>query len=148
MWGNRRFLPHIERSGNPRRSGRHLARPNASPPKEKGTFRCPFAEKEEQGKPVPRRQGERHLPALLCGGKQGIFRAKRRKFPPHRGQSPLWKNAAIQAVPVTRAPAPYFPQVVDRGRAGILQWRKQRRTKGEWSHEAGTDRTRTLRLRQ
>ena len=42
MWGNRRFLPHIERSGSPRRSGRHLAQPNASSPKEKGTFRCPF----------------------------------------------------------------------------------------------------------
>ena len=26
----------------PRRCGRHLARPNAFPPKEKGTFRCPF----------------------------------------------------------------------------------------------------------
>ena len=47
-----------------------------------------------------------------------------------------------------QASAPHFPQVVDRGRAGILQWRKQRRTKGEWSHEAGTDRTRTLRLQQ
>ena len=40
--GNRRFLPHMERSGSPRRSGRHLAMPNALAPKEKGTFRCPF----------------------------------------------------------------------------------------------------------
>lgn len=42
VWGNRRFLPHMERSGSPRRSGRHLAMPNALAPKEKGTFRCPF----------------------------------------------------------------------------------------------------------
>ena len=27
----------------PRHCGRHLARPNAFPPKEKGTFRCPFS---------------------------------------------------------------------------------------------------------
>src|SRR5699024_2755749 len=40
-----------------------------------------------------RRQAERHLPTFPCGGKQGIFRAKRRKFPPHRGQSPLWKKS-------------------------------------------------------
>lgn len=38
VWGNRRFLPHMERSGSPRRSGRHLAMPNALAPKEKGTF--------------------------------------------------------------------------------------------------------------
>lgn len=42
VWGNRRFLPHMERSGSPRRSGRHLAMPNALAAKEKGTFRCPF----------------------------------------------------------------------------------------------------------
>ena len=42
VWGNRRFLPQMERSGRPRRSGRHLAMPNALAPKEKGTFRCPF----------------------------------------------------------------------------------------------------------
>ena len=48
----------------------------------------------DKGKPAPRRQAEGHLPTLPCGGKQGIFRAERRKFPPHRGQSPLWKNPA------------------------------------------------------
>lgn len=42
VWGNRRFLPQMERSGSPRRSGRHLAMPNALASKEKGTFRCPF----------------------------------------------------------------------------------------------------------
>lgn len=42
VWGNHRFLPHMERSGSPRRSGRHLAMPNALAAKEKGTFRCPF----------------------------------------------------------------------------------------------------------
>lgn len=42
VWGNRRFLPHMERSGSPRRSGRHLAMPNALAAKEKGTFRRPF----------------------------------------------------------------------------------------------------------
>ena len=42
VWGNHRFLPHMERSGSPRRSGRHLAMPNALASKEKGTFRCPF----------------------------------------------------------------------------------------------------------
>lgn len=40
--GNRRFLPHMERCGSPRRSGQHLAMPNALAAKEKGTFRCPF----------------------------------------------------------------------------------------------------------
>lgn len=43
VWGNRRFLPHMERSGSPRRSGRHLA------PKEKGTFRRPFLFGAEDG---------------------------------------------------------------------------------------------------
>ena len=94
------------------------------------------------------RQTGWYLPPSSVGVNRRFSEHQRRKPPPHRGQSPLWKNAAIQAVPVTRAPAPHFPQVVDRGRAGILQWRKQRRTKGEWSHEAGTDRTRTLRLQQ
>lgn len=94
------------------------------------------------------RQTGWYLPPSSVGVNRRFSEHQRRKPPPHRGQSPLWKNAAIQAVPVARAPAPHFPQVVDRGRAGILQWRKQRRTKGEWSHEAGTDRTRTLRLRQ
>ena len=42
VWENRRFLPHMERSGSPCRSGRHLAMPNALAAKEKGTFRCPF----------------------------------------------------------------------------------------------------------
>ena len=42
VWGNRRFLPHMERSGSPRRSRRHLAMPNALAPKEKGTFRRLF----------------------------------------------------------------------------------------------------------
>ena len=51
-----------------------------------------MARLKNKGKPVPRRQAERHLPTLPCGGKQGIFRARRRKFPSHRGQSPLWKN--------------------------------------------------------
>ena len=49
VWGNRRFLPHMERSGSPRRSGRHLAMPNALAPKEKGTFRCPFSFGAEDG---------------------------------------------------------------------------------------------------
>lgn len=49
VWGNRRFLPHMERSGSPRRSGRHLAMPNALAAKEKGTFRCPFSFGAEDG---------------------------------------------------------------------------------------------------
>ena len=47
--GNRRFLPHMERSGSPRRSGRHLAMPNALAPKEKGTFWRPFSFGAEDG---------------------------------------------------------------------------------------------------
>lgn len=49
VWGNRRFLPQMERSGSPRRSGRHLAMPNALASKEKGTFRCPFSFGAEDG---------------------------------------------------------------------------------------------------
>ena len=129
------------------------ARQGTAPPQVvwgKNASACPLRQQRPSENCFPRRgrQAGWYLSPSSVGVNRRFSEHQRRKPPPHRGQSLLWKNAAIQAVPVTRAPAPHFPQVVDRGRAGILQWRKQRRTKGEWSHEAGTDRTRTLRLQQ
>ena len=50
---------------------------------------------KDKGRPAPRRQAERHLPTLPCGGKQGIFRATRRKFPSHRGSRSQSANAVV-----------------------------------------------------
>lgn len=50
VWGNRRFLPQMERSREvPAAAGRHLAMPNALASKEKGTFRCLFSFGAEDG---------------------------------------------------------------------------------------------------
>lgn len=44
VWGNRRFLPHMERSGSPRRSGAgHLAMPNGLGHKRKRHLSVPFS---------------------------------------------------------------------------------------------------------
>ena len=51
--------------------------------------------------PCRRRQAGGHLPPSSVGVNRRLSERQRRKPPPHRGQSPLWKNAAAQAMPST-----------------------------------------------
>ena len=131
------------------------ARQRTAPPQVvwgKNASACPLRQRGTPGnRPAAGGAGEEKLLHALPanGGRQGtappqvVWGKKNFRMPSQRA------GGAREAAHRRRqAPAPHFPQVVDRGRAGILQWRKQRRTKGEWSHEAGTDRTRTLRLQQ
>ena len=63
------------------------------------------------GKPLQKRkprQAEWHLPRTSMGDNRRFLERQRRKPPPHRGQRPLWKNAAHQAFAPPHTPKPHF----------------------------------------
>ena len=66
-------------------------------------FRMPSQRAGDAREPPHRRwrQTGWYLPPSSVGVNRRFSEHQRRKPPPHRGQSPLWKNAAAQAMPFT-----------------------------------------------